>query len=365
MLSLQSSDVQLPKENQLALAAAGRRHFEELEKKIGSNEPVIDSYANTWGDEGLRQRLEVLTPHWRGPVLVTPSSTNALNTALEHTCKGKTLAVRIPCYFGVLRQAKALGIEVKQWEKVEDLERIGHFDTVLVTSNFTSPGGKSLSAPDKQKIAAVAKDNNAWVIEDNAYDPLWFEKPPTAVPADPARHICIGSLTKILGPSYRLGFVRGDEQVIEALRRASITANLSAPPLEQIVAREGLTEPNMQRLRDSLRERTGTLQHALVKRFGVSVDMPDGGPYVQLPLPEGTDVAKLVETAKAGGLLIDENKHQYTDSKNRSYIRLHAGSIEEKDIDKAADILHAAFKEIYRPALGPKPVAPGTVPDRK
>ena len=342
MLSLQSNTVLLPDETLTELDVAL--------KSIDVRRPA--SYGDTWGDAGLREDVKRLTPNWTGEALITGSATQALMLSLQHVGHDKTIAIQVPCYFGVLRQAKELGMNVKPWQTVDELEQVGAIDAVLLTSNLTPPTGYSLPNADKQRVAHLARQYDAWVIEDNAYEPLWFEKPPTPIPADPARSIRVGSLSKTVSPDFRVGFIRAEKDTLDALRARKITMELSTPRFIQEAARAGITDQALDRWRSTLKSRAETMQQALVKAFGVSIPMPEGGPYVALPLPEDMDATELATKCKENGLLIDGNQHSYPDGQNRPYLRLHYGSIREEDIPQAVKILHASFKELYKPSMG-------------
>jgi DNA-binding transcriptional MocR family regulator len=336
VLSLQSNTVLLPDET-----------LDELDAAI----KAIDvrraaSYADTWGEPALREDVKSLTPNWTGDALITGSATQALMLSLQHIGRDKTLAIQVPCYFAVLRQAKELGMTVLPWFTVDELEYLGPVDAILLTSNLTPPMGLSMPQEAKQRIADLARRYDAWVIEDNAYEALWFEKPPTPVPADMARSIRIGSLSKIVSPDFRIGFVRSDAETLEALRSRKITMELSTPRFIQEAARAGITPKALDRWRQELQSRSDTLRSTLKATFGIHVAAPEGGPYVALPLLDTTDIATLVARGRAIGLLLDENRQHYPDGRNRPYLRLHSGSIRREDIQRAVGLLSLCLDKI-------------------
>jgi 2-aminoadipate transaminase len=335
MLSLQSNTVLLPEETLAELEAALR----SIDVRRAA------TYADTWGDAGLREDVKRLTPNWIGEALITSSATQALLLSLQMVGRGKVLAVQLPCYFGVLRQAKELSMTVKPWQTVSELEGLGPVDVILLTSNLTPPNGQSMVMMDKHRVADVAAFNDAWVIEDNAYEPLWFEFVPVPVPAEPARSIRIGSLSKIVSPDFRVGFVRAEKTVLETLRARKITMELSTPRFIQEAARAGVTLRALDRWRLELKSRSQTLRSELLE-LGVSAPVPDGGPYIQLPLSKGVSIPALAALCGKNGLLIDENQHQYPDGENRPYLRLHCGSIREADVPAAIRILKRSLDEI-------------------
>lgn len=338
MLSLQSNTVLLPEETLNELDAA----LKAIDVRRAA------SYADTWGDLALRDDVKRLTPSWTGEALITGSATQALMLSLQHVGRGKTLAIQVPCYFGVLRQAKELAMTVKPWHTTAELEEVGAVDVILLTSNLTPPHGRSMSEVDKERVVRAARQHDAWVIEDNAYEPLWFDSPPTPIHADPARSIRIGSLSKIVSPDFRVGFVRADRATLEALRARKITMELSTPRFIQEAARAGITSQALERWRHEMKSRSETMRRALVEAFGVGVPVPEGGPYIELPLPDDLDIPSLISRCTENGLLIDENRHHYSDGSNRPYLRLHCGSIREQEIPLAIDIMQRSYKEIYR-----------------
>lgn len=344
MLSLQSNTVVLPDETLTELEAALR----------GIDVRRAATYADTWGDTGLRKDVKRLTPNWTGEALITSSATQALMLSLQMVGRHKILAIQVPCYFGVLRQAKELLMTVKPWQTVEELEGLGPVDVILLTSNLTPPSGRSITTSEKWRVADVARLRDAWVIEDNAYEPLWFEAPPVPVLVDPARSIRIGSLSKIVSPDFRVGFVRSEGEVLQALRTRKITMELSTPRFIQEAARAGVTAEALDRWRRELKSRSSALRNGLSRSFEIEVPVPDGGPYVELPLPDSVGIPALALLCANNGLLIDENGHQYPDGENRAYLRLHCGSIREADVPAAISILKRSLDGISNLSKGAK-----------
>jgi 2-aminoadipate transaminase len=345
-LSLKSNDLNLP----AALREALRSAF------LGQAEQFLtqsrETYPEVSGHPEFRQILSAITPHWAGDVLVTNSATEALYLALAQVRRsgGTVLAVQTPCYFAVLRQAAELNLKVVAWEHVADLEEL-EFDGVLLTSNFTPPAGQSMSGSDKARLAQLADARGAWIIEDNPYDPLWFKSPPAAVPSAADRTIRIGSLSKMVSPRFRLGFLRAEAPLFNALRSHKITLNLSTAPDLQAVCSNALTLDSVSTLRADLYARMIALRDALVPQvapWALQIAEPQGGSYLCLPVPPGIDVRELVQTCGTRGLGLDLNDHYYPDAKVRPYVRLHYGASACEDTAAAAQVLGAALRSVAK-----------------
>lgn len=337
-ISLQSSHLVLPKANREALEqdglAALRNGFDGL-----------FDYPDTKGHPGLREDIERITPNWDGDTLVTSSATQALSLALNLMGRGKKVALYVPSYFAAIRQAKELNQEVKTWETVDELDSLGDFDAVVLTSNHTPPSGISFTNSEKQRIADITQRNDAWLIEDNAYEPLWFKTPPKPIEADPDKTIRIGSLSKIAGPGFRLGFIRATADVLRKIRSMKITSELSTPLPSQLIVRPALEDDKLQNLRTELHQRSAKLRGGLQDRAEIEIPEPEGGPYLRLDLPDGVEAKGLQSRAQSKGLSLDTNEHQYPDGRARDHIRLHCGAIEESDVDRAIEILGDSIEE--------------------
>lgn len=290
-------------------------------------------YPNPSGNDRLIRQIKELHPHWEGNVLVTNSATEATYLALS-LLAGKTLALNVPSYFGVLRQIKELNINVLEWETVDDLEKLDSFDGILLTSNFTPPTGRSFSDDDKNKIAKIADKQKAIVIEDNAYEFLSYSvEKLTAVKAD--KTIRINSFSKVLTPNLRIGFLIAEESLFKKIRSKKITMNLSSSGISQSIISNILDNKMfIKEWQNEIKARAFEVKKCVKKHFKIDVDVFDGGSFIRLPITN-IPISEFVLKAKEIGILIDDNKNQYINNESKPYIRLHLGAIEKQDIDKA------------------------------
>ena len=348
-ITLQSSHIHIPQTTLDAIKTAAAAFAEN------GIETALQDYPDTWGDDVLRRRINAMTPTWGGEVLVTGSATQALNLVLDSIGKGKTLAVNIPVYFGVLRKAKDLGLTVKTWESAADLGALGAFDAVLLSSNFTPPAGQSFSPADKKTIADIAAKNDAWLIEDNAYDPIWFDRFPDPIAYNPDKTVRVCSLSKIAAPGFRLGFIKANDTVMEALRSAKITMDLSSSIIPQILARAALEPRVLAAFRADVHERVIALADALRTHAGVTPVMPQGGPFIRLDLPPEYAVKAVQGKLRALNVKADANGHYYPDGLDRPFIRLNAGAAPKEDLVTAAARIAMAL-ELVRFDAKPLPL---------
>ncbi|WP_330461341.1 aminotransferase class I/II-fold pyridoxal phosphate-dependent enzyme [Streptomyces sp. NBC_00820] len=121
-----------------------------------------------------------------------------------------------------------------------------------------------------------------------------------------ARVIQIGSASKTLWSGLRVGWIRAGADLVRELCRNPLQAQLSPPPLEQLVATELLGAPLPDLLadrRDRLRAQRDHLA-ALLTGAGWTCTVPDGGLTLWSRLPDGIDATALAAHAAALGLAV-------------------------------------------------------------
>lgn len=327
MLSFQSSKIKTIESIEAAL-------------KFSLNE--IDwsfDYPNPSGLEELRSSIKTLHPHWSGEVLMTNSATEATYLALSQLEEGMTLALNVPSYFGVIRQAKDLGLNIVEWTNIKELKKITSIDCILLTSNFTPPTGCSFSDKDKAEIALIANNQDALVIEDNAYEFLSYEnKALTSINAK--KVIRINSFSKLLTPNLRMGFLMAKKELLSKIRSKKITMNLSSSGISQQIINEVLKDQSLIRQwSNELSQRYDVAFREIEASFDIKLKKANGGSFISLPLKQGIDLEKTIIECKKNGLLIDNNNAQYLSGYSLPYIRLHLGAIKANEIKKAIKII--------------------------
>jgi DNA-binding transcriptional MocR family regulator len=117
--------------------------------------------------------------------------------------------------------------------------------------------------------------------------------------------ISLGSFSKILAPGLRLGWIQAGAQRLERLVHNGLldsggglgpfTSSMVESALEL-----GLQREHLLRLRRAYEERAAALCDALREHLppGVELDVPGGGFFVWLRLPEGVDAQELLPIAR-------------------------------------------------------------------
>src|SRR5262249_22178913 len=105
---------------------------------------------------------------------------------------------------------------------------------------YQNPTGALMPAAARREIAKLAAEFAVPVIDDETLADFVLEgagAPPIAAFAPPgAPVICIGSLSKLLWPGLRIGWVRAAEPIVERLARVKSAMDLGSPLITQAIA---------------------------------------------------------------------------------------------------------------------------------
>lgn len=229
---------------------------------------------------------------------------------------GERVAVEEFTFTGVLQAvqghgAEPLGIPVslENGMDVDELEyALGKFGPRLIVSipDFHNPLGVSLDAGKRDRLAQLAARFEIPVVEDSPYVPLRFCGEP--VPAIKAYDesdavIYLGSFSKMISPALRLGWMVAPRSLIPRLTVLRESLDLESSQLTQRVVAEflarGYLEPHLEQLNAANHARRDVMLNALERELqGIAEwTIPDGGLFVWLTLPEGTETEKLLHDA--------------------------------------------------------------------
>jgi GntR family transcriptional regulator/MocR family aminotransferase len=184
----------------------------------------------------------------------------------------------------------------------------------VVTPSHQSPLGVALSLPRRLELLAWACETRAFVVEDD-YDGE-FHYAGRALPALKSldhndRVLYAGSLSKVLFPGLRLGYLVLPEELLGDFAGAMRTGNAGAPSFEQRVVTafmaEGHFARHLKRMRGLYASRRLALAQALTAVFGdrVTVDLQPGGMHLIIRWGRRPGDAGVAQKARAAGLAVE------------------------------------------------------------
>ncbi|MEH7418472.1 PLP-dependent aminotransferase family protein [Neobacillus drentensis] len=169
-----------------------------------------------------------------------------------------------------------------------------------------NPTGTTMDMERRKHLLKLASEYNFLILEDDAYGELSFGDSPTPLKAidTEGRVLHVGSLSKVVAPGMRIGWIAGSEEFITAF--AWFKKDLDHPFAQASVASylvEIDFEERLNMLKEVYRKKCDTLINALQLYFPESVTwyMPSGGYFVWVHIP-GLDSSELLERSLAKGV---------------------------------------------------------------
>jgi 2-aminoadipate transaminase len=291
---------------------------------------VILQYGHQPGYLPLRKLLAAEYAVTEREIMVAGGSLQLQDLVSAHLIKpGATVLTEQPSYDRAIttfrrRGATTIGIPMEaDGISIERLEaaiakQVPAF--LYLVPDFQNPAGVTLSLAKRRAIVDLANRHGFWVIEDVPYRKLRYrgESLPLLRELDPTRIVTMSSFSKLLSPGIRVGYMVAPAALVEAVTKLGEDTYLSPVlPTQAAVAEfigRGWLEPNIERLKQLYTPRWEAMIGATRQYLeGVELSAPDGGFFVSVTLPEDANTSKLIERAKAIGLILTPGQPFYAD----------------------------------------------------
>lgn len=182
-------------------------------------------------------------------LLVTGGGQQAIFLILQTILSsGDAIAVESPSFFYRLPLFKAAGIRlfgVAMDEEGIDLKQLetsilkNQVKAVLVNPNFQNPTGKVMSQKRREALVQLCRRYQLPIIEDDVFTDFSFSEMNEVQPLrllDPDNVLYIGSLSRVLGRTTKIGWVLGPETLIARLANAQEMMEFSLSIVSQMLA---------------------------------------------------------------------------------------------------------------------------------
>ncbi len=183
-----------------------------------------------------------------------------------------------------------------------------HARAAFVTPSHHYALGVTMSASRRLQLLEWARNANGWIIEDDYDSEYRFESMPmpSLQGLDPTnRVIYIGTFSKVLRPSLRLGYIVIPADLLERFKAVRFSMDIFPPYLFQEVLtdfmRAGHFARHIRRMRALYKARRTALTGSLRKEFGTFLEIhgAEAGMHLTVTLPEGyNDIAIATRAAQ-------------------------------------------------------------------
>ena len=270
-------------------------------------------------------------------VLITTGSQQGLDLVGKVLIDaGSRVAVEAPTYLGALQafapyEPDFVAVDCdEQGPLPQALAAAAGARFLYLLPNFQNPSGRSMGAARRIEVAQAAARAELPLVEDNPYGDLWFDAPPPPPLAATAGEgaIYLGSFSKVLAPGLRLGYLVAPPALYPKLLQAKQAADLHTPGFNQRVAHEvirnGFLDTHLPKVRARYKAQRDAMRDALDKHLpaGCRFNVPAGGMFFWVELPEGLDAVALLPQAVDAGMAYVPGAPFYCNAPRLNTLRL-------------------------------------------
>jgi DNA-binding transcriptional MocR family regulator len=221
-----------------------------------------------------------------------------------------------------------------------------------IIPNFQNPAGYTLSLAKREALLSLAAKHGFLVFEDDPYVELRFsgEKLPTMLSMDPERVVYASSFSKTVCPGIRVGYLVGPTELIAQIAKLATNTYISPSMVSQSIVYEfcasGSIDRSIETVRTALAKRAVTLQEALRRELPeAELVAPEGGYFMWVTLPEGTDVGALFSLAGEMGVAFVKGTDFLLEGGGNT-LRLAYSGVTPEQIDEGVGRLAEAFRSL-------------------
>ncbi|GHO87399.1 MocR-like pyridoxine biosynthesis transcription factor PdxR [Dictyobacter formicarum] len=225
----------------------------------------------------------------------------------------------------------------------------------VVTPSHQFPTGVTMSLHRRLALLEWCRDVQSWIIEDDYDSEFRFSgRPLEALHGldSSGRVIYVGTFSKVLTPSLRLGYLIVPPALLKGLIAARLLIDVHLPLLEQMALTDFIVEGHfarhLRKMRLQYLERRNALVAALHQELGDRLDVavPQAGMHLMAWLPTGLDARRVAQQAARHGLLTTPIIQGPEDAITRQGLMLGFSSATPAELQAGVKILAQAFREL-------------------
>lgn len=341
-------------------------------KVLEENGRVAMQYTTTEGYAPLREHLakrmndKLNTNVVADDLLITNGSQQCLDFIGKiFLDKDDIVLCESPSYLGAINAFNAYqpkfidvptdenGMIMEELEKI--LEENDRVKFIYVIPDFQNPSGRTWPLERRKKFMEIVNKYEIPVAEDNPYGELRYEGEylPSLKSMDTKGLVMfLGTLSKVLSPGYRIGWVAASPEILAKFNVIKQAADLQASTISQMEMAKFFddydVDAHIAKLREVYGHRRTVMLDAMKKYFpeGVTYTYPNGGLFTWVILPEGIDASVLQkEKALPHNVAFVPGEPFFPNGGHVNTFRMNYSNMPDDKIEEGIRLLGLSIKE--------------------
>ncbi|MGQ0764637.1 MAG: aminotransferase-like domain-containing protein [Gemmatimonadota bacterium] len=256
--------------------------------------------------------------------------TNGAKHAIELICRllldeGDAIVVTTPTYFTAIPIFRSFGVEFVEVPQDEHGLHVDHLGEMLKARaaagarapkfvynvpDFHNPTGVTMTVARRRDLLALAGDHGLFIVEDSPYRKVRFEGssvPSVASLDEHGRVFHVGTFSKLMAPGLRVGWVTASAELIARMIQLKSDGG-SCPLTQRLIVeflRGGRLKAHIAQVQTTYRANRDAMVAAIGEEIpDARMDVPHGGYYLWLTLPDGVDATDVARVAADRGVIV-------------------------------------------------------------
>ena len=307
----------------------------------------------------------------RDQVLVT----NGAKHAIDLICRvlldeGDAIVVTRPTYFTAIPIFRSFGVRFIEVSQDRDGLDVDELATILAhreregaatpkfiynVPDFHNPTGVTMSLERRKALITLASERGIHIVEDSPYRKVRFEgrSIPPLKALDPGDTVFyVGTFSKLMAPGLRVGWTVASAEMIA--RMIQLKSDGGSCPLTQRIITEflagGRLPAHIEHVQTTYRQNRDAMVAALRRELPeASFEVPKGGYYVWVTLPDGADGDAIARSAIEGGVTVLPGSKFFASSDvpfPKNHLRIAYSHATPDEIDDGIRRLATAFRTV-------------------
>ena len=228
---------------------------------------------------------------------------------------------------------------------------------IYTIPTFANPTGATLNLEGRKKLYNLAQEHNVFILEDDPYSELRYDGKPVppikSLDAD-GRVFYIGSMSKTIAPSMRVGYIVYDKSYRESINIAKQITDVHTNLFAQHIIYRYITQydydAHIAQCCEIYRQRSTFMTRLLLQHIhpSVKISQAKGGLFLMLFLPNDYNSTLFVEKALDRGVAcVPDTGFMISTTKPSNMVRICYSTATPDEIEKGIKILGNLSYELF------------------